>query len=138
MNDSADQFDPANFRLPEDYVPGCLNVEEQSRQAGVRRYGKRPRFQFCQFPVSVLDALIEHRANWTVLAVLTALHELWFTHPNHHNPVELTSYNLRRFGLSRWQKWDALRVLEKAGQITIERKDRKNPQVTLNWLPLVK
>jgi hypothetical protein len=83
--------------------------------------------------------MIEHRANWIVLAVVMALHELWFTHPNHNNPVRFTTYNLRRFGLSRQQKWCGLSFLEKTGQVSIQRMGPgKNPFVTLNWEPLAK
>ena len=72
-----------------------------------------------------------------VLATVLALHELWFTQPNHNNPVRFTTYNLRRFGLSRDQKWRALRFLEKIGQISIERMGTgKNPIVTLNSEPV--
>jgi hypothetical protein len=139
---NTDPFDPANLTLPEDFFDarqsGDRIGDREAKATEVRRYGKRPGFQFCQFPVSVLDALIAQRANWTAFAVLAALYELWFTNPNHHNPVELTSYNLRRFGLSRQQKWRALWVLEKSKQITVERMGNgKNPLVTLNWLPLV-
>jgi hypothetical protein len=56
-----------------------------------------------------------------------------------YNPVHFTTYNLRRFGLSRDQKWRALRFLEKIGQISITRMGAgKNPMVTLNWVPLAK
>ena len=139
MNKSADPFDPANLRLPEAFLAGRRNGDKPFKRTEVRRYGKRPGFKFCQFPVSVLDAIIEQRGNWSVLAVLVALHELWFTHPNHHNPVEFTSYTLRRFGISRQQKWKALWVLEKSGQITVVRRGSgKNPHVALNWLPFAK
>src|SRR5262249_7099498 len=102
--------------------------------AEVRRHCSRPGFKFCQFPVSVLNALITQRANWTAFAVLVALHELWFTHPNHYNPVELASRKLLRLGLSKGQKYRGLKSLEKSGQISVERRARKNPLVTLNWL----
>ena len=138
QTEAFDPFDPDNLRLPEEMRRQAQSAD-QRKTTGVSRYGKRPRFKFCQFPVAVLDALIGQRANWTAWAVLVALHELWFTHPNHHNPVHFTSYNLRRFGISRWQKWRALTVLEKSVQITVERMgEGKNPLVTLNWLPLAK
>jgi len=65
--------------------------------------------------------------------VVVALHELWFTHPNHNNPVHFTTYNLRRFGLSRHQKYRALDFLETIGQVAVERRSGKNPMVTLQW-----
>jgi hypothetical protein len=64
------------------------------------------------------------------------LYEEWFAHPNHYNPVTLTSYALRRFNISRHQKSRALSVLEKSDVIYVYREKRKNPLVTLTWLPL--
>jgi hypothetical protein len=132
-NTSIDPFDPANFRLPEEYLARS-NGDGKSKLTKVRRYGNRPRYQKCVLPLTLLDAMVEHRAHWTVLAAVLALHELWFTHPNHNNPVPFTTCNLRRFGLSRDQKWRALRFLEKIGQVSIKRMGSgKNPFVTLNW-----
>jgi hypothetical protein len=129
---SEDQFDPANLRLPDDFLAGKGNPK-------VRRYANRPRYTRCVLPLTLLDAMIDHRANWIAFAVVVALHELWFTHPNHNNPVHFTTYNLRRFGLSRQQKWRALVFLERIGQVSIKRIGRgKNPMVTLNWEPLAK
>ena len=134
---SLDLFNPVNLRLPEAYRVG--NGEIQTRTTKVRRYGNRPRYRKCVLPITLLDAMIEHRANWIVLAVVMALHELWFTHPNHNNPVHFTTYNLRRFGLSRQQKWRGLSFLEKIGQVSIQRMGPgKNPLVTLNWEPVAK
>jgi hypothetical protein len=132
-SESTHPFDPTRFRLPEDYLASRFDGEKKSE---VRRHGNRPGFKFCQFPVSVLNALIMQKANWTAFAVLVTLHELWFTHPNHYNPVELTSRKLCRFGLSKGQKYRGLKSLEKSGQISVERRARRNPLVTLNWLPL--
>jgi hypothetical protein len=131
---STDPFDPANFVFAKEYFETGRAAGNGNTTARVRQHGSRPKYQKCVFPLTLLDALIEHRANWTVLATVVALHELWFTHPNHNNPVHFTTYNLRRFGLSRQQKWRALRFLESIGQISIQRMGPgKNPMVTLNW-----
>jgi hypothetical protein len=124
---SGDQFDPANLRLPEDFL-----AENGKRK--VRRYHNRSRYDRCVLPLTLLDAMVDHHAHWTVLAAVVALHELWFTNPNHNNPVRFTTYNLRRFGLSRHQKWRALWFLEKIGQVSVKRMGTgKNPMVTLKW-----
>jgi len=129
---SEDAFDPANLRLPEDFLAG--NGKKKSKQTKVHRYHNRPRYNRCVLPLTLLDAMVDHRAHWTVLAVVLALHELWFTSPNHNNPVHFTTYNLRRFGLSRHQKWRALWFLENVGQVSVKRMGTgKNPLVTLNW-----
>jgi hypothetical protein len=142
QNDAFDPFDPINWRMSDeqlrDWQNNRWNGKAISSPGKVERYGKHPKFTFYQLPVAVLDALIEQHAGWRELAVLCALYEIWFVHPNHHNPVQLSSYTLRRFGISRWQKWKALQVLEKTKQIRVERMGKgKNPKVTLNWLRVV-
>lgn len=69
-----------------------------------------------------------------VSVVLGALYEAYFRNFK-CNPVRLTSCGLKQRGLSRYQKLRALRLLAKAGFITIHQKPGKNPLVTLNWLP---
>ena len=66
---------------------------------------------------------------------MAALYEMWYR-DCHYNPVKLTSRALRKYGVSRWQKYRALKVLEKSGWIWIEREPRKSPFVTMKWLPL--
>jgi len=73
------------------------------------------------------------------LTVLLVLYETWFLDLGHKNPVKLTSVSLRPYRISRGQKDRALKVLEKYGAITVSRRPRKNPLVTLNWpLPFMK
>jgi hypothetical protein len=137
MNKSLDPFDPANLPFPKDFLAGS---GEKQAKTKVHRYGNRPRYDRCVLPLKLLDAMIEHHANWTALAAVGALHELWFTHPHHNNPVHFTTYNLRRFGLSRDQKWRALSLLEKIGQISITRMGAgKCGSVALNYeeLPVI-
>jgi hypothetical protein len=89
--------------------------------------------------VPVLDEILEATLTnrMTVLAVLATLYELWFTRFN-QNPVRLTSYSLRKYGISRHQKIRVLKLLERSGQIAVERSRGENPLVTLKWLPLQK
>jgi hypothetical protein len=47
------------------------------------------------------------------------------------NPVPLTNVRLEQCGLTRNQKVRALAVLEKAGLIRVERRERRNPLVYL-------
>lgn len=73
------------------------------------------------------------------LTVLFVLYETWFLDWEHKNPVRLTSESLRAYGISRGQKNRSLKILEEYGAVTVDRKLRKNPVVTLNWrLPFVK
>jgi hypothetical protein len=92
--------------------------------------------QFFQFPAVVLEKIIltTHNAE---LAVLAQLYETWFINFK-KNPIKLTSTSLKRYGISKDQKWRALQSLEKSGQITVERRTKKNPLITLNWQALKK
>jgi hypothetical protein len=73
------------------------------------------------------------------LSVLYVLYETWFLDLEHKNPVKLTSESLRPYRISRGQKDRALKVLEEYGAITVNKRPKKNPLVTLNWpLPFVK
>jgi hypothetical protein len=45
--------------------------------------------------------------------------------------VTLTQAALKQHGLGRWVKYDALRSLERAGLVSVRRRDRKSPEVTL-------
>jgi hypothetical protein len=45
--------------------------------------------------------------------------------------VVLTQAALKQHGLGRWAKYRALKALESAGLVSVRRRDRKNPQVTL-------
>jgi hypothetical protein len=43
----------------------------------------------------------------------------------------LTQAALTQLGISRWEKYDALESLEKAGLISVHRRPKKNPEITL-------
>ena len=63
-------------------------------------------------------------------AILAAV--LWYLHKlRRENPVRLTQVTLNDFGVSRQAKYRGLRHLEQAGLITVNRRNRKNPEVTL-------
>jgi hypothetical protein len=120
-----------DFRRPPGYT-------ETSVKKNPAKNARKFQQEFCKFPVPVLHALIEKRGNWTVLAIVTVLLETWYIDPIHHNPVTLTSTALSRFGVSRQQKWRALKILESTPYFRIEQQPGKNPIVRLEWLPKVK
>jgi hypothetical protein len=66
---------------------------------------------------------------------MAALYEIWYR-DNHYNPLALTSKSHRKYGMSPNQKLRALKFLEKSGWVQVERECKKNPLVTLKWLPL--
>lgn len=117
-----------------------VSTENGNKVSPVRRYKKQGKVKWYRLEASVLDqafATADARRNaWSILAILMALFELWYTDSNHRNPVALTSYNLQRFGLTRWQKYRALQILEGAKVIIVDRTAGKNPLITLTWLLL--
>jgi hypothetical protein len=46
-------------------------------------------------------------------------------------PFTLSNSMLHMSGVSRWQKWRALRELQELGLITIERRSRKSPGINV-------
>jgi hypothetical protein len=135
MPHGVDRPDPAAWVYkPEDVAAWQQAQKEPRKPASVRQAKERRRF--CMFPVEVLAAISKAGGSRTaVLGILSALYELWFKQSN-RNPIQLTSLSLRKYGVSPDQKLRALQVLEKSGQISIDREPRKNPLVTLKWLPL--
>jgi hypothetical protein len=123
-----DTFNLENYKLSEDNT---------SAPTAVRRYKRQERVRFYQFSTEVMDKLFT-ATRCPALAVLLALEDLWFTDFDHRNPIKLTSYNLQRFGLSRGQKYRALKALETAKLISVDRINGKNPVVMLLWRPPAK
>ena len=132
-----------DFRLPEEFLQEHFsdNGNTTTRPSAIRRYKTQHPIKYYQFPPWVVDQAFttpEARRNaWSVLAILLALEELHFKDSYHRNQQRLTTCNLQRFGLTRWQKLRALRILEKARVITVCRTHGKNPLVTLLWHPSV-
>jgi hypothetical protein len=135
MNEPYDPLAPENICLSPEQMAALQAVQAKPPKS-VSRYGKQPKIKFHMFPTVLLHDLIRQKAHWSVFAVLTVLYTEWFTHPNHYNPVVLTTRAVRQFGVSRWQKYQALLFLERTGLIQVFREKRKNPLVTLTWLKL--
>jgi hypothetical protein len=87
----------------------ALQAAARTKDKAAPSKSKHERFpkgmQFIPISLAVWDRLLELKAGWVVWAVVRALYQTWFTDPNHHNPVTLTAYALREFGLTRWQKY---------------------------------
>jgi hypothetical protein len=138
--------------IPEDLSELQMPIEWMARPNGsrngkkpataVRRYKKHGRIRYYALDANVFDRAFatpeaKHNA-WCVLAILVALYELWYLDIARRNPVKLTSENLRRFGLTRKQKYQGLKILEGAKLILVDRTPRRNPMVTLMWKPVIK
>jgi hypothetical protein len=130
--ESLDRLELKDLGLPDSF----LKPPQRASNGESRHQPKSGGFRFYQFSIKVLEDIAE-MTGCAPLIVLLALYRLHF-HSFRQNPVRLTSESLRNHGLSRHQKRRALSFLEKTGHITVQRQHRKNPLVTLNWLPIRK
>jgi hypothetical protein len=90
--------------------------------------------EFYQFPKPVLIVIIQS-GYMPALAVAAVIHETWYK-SFQRNPIILTSTHLGKFRISRGQKLRALKILEQSGYFLVKRLPRRNPSVTLKWLPI--
>jgi hypothetical protein len=90
---------------------------------------------FARIPHTKGLALHQHNigsVRWTILLELDRL----IFEARGRNPVSLTNHHLRQYGVDRAGKWRALRKLEAAGVIAIERRGRESPLITHLWFPV--
>jgi hypothetical protein len=128
-----------DFILSADQIAGIRGKQASGRNGqAVHRRPKQSALQFYKFPAEVMRKLIESNLEITraVLVILLALFEENYRDYDHRNPVRLTSWRLREYGISPTQKKKALETLEKAGSIVVRRRRGENPMVTLRWLPI--
>jgi hypothetical protein len=127
---SVDPFDPANLQLPEEIVSRLEKTRKSMLDNGEVRIRRQSRgFTFYRFSAKELES-IAITIKSPVLITLCVLYR--FRVKTGRNQVILTSKILRNFGLSRHQKFRALKLLEKAGYISVEWAKGKNPQITFN------
>jgi hypothetical protein len=70
-----------------------------------------------------------------VVTYRVALHLLYRHWKAHGHPISLANGVLQMEGVARTTKWRGLRELEQLGLITIERRPRKSPLVTVHAQP---
>jgi hypothetical protein len=136
MQDPLTPTDDLEFGLPDDFI-ATLKLKAQSPPKAKAPLKVKDLFQFYKLPTRVAEdvgKLADEHGTPAPLLVLLALYKAWFA-SFQTNPVKLTTYSLRTFGVTRDQKRRALQLLETTGHITVFREARKNPQVALNWLP---
>jgi len=102
--------------------------------SGVDRSADKAGFEYCGFPRWVMDRLLSLNNPKTALAVLVCLYEIYFRDLEHRNPIKLTTFKLKKYGISKDQKARALKNLERLKIVSVERKPRKNPEVLFRWL----
>jgi hypothetical protein len=120
--------------------------EEQLREFAARRRDgdrkperkKKSRAQFIQVPLAICHKLVDEKANRFIWAMVCALSETWFTtgrHNQHLNPFPLDRCAAEKWGLTRLQKFRALKFLTRIRLIAVNRRNPKTSLVTLTWVP---
>ena len=125
MNIEDDSVDWANLGLPPDLATQAQTTQAKPKAAAVRRSAQ----QFLKFPNAWLDRLEKIKAKGCTYRVATRLlYRAWRTN---RLQFDLANVALRERGISRHNKWTALRELETAGLVVVERRPRKSPVVHL-------
>jgi hypothetical protein len=88
------------------------------------------------FPADAMETLCAQKQDAT-LSVLLNIVRHWF-YNFQQNPIKLATTEIKGFEVSKNQKARALTALEEAGFVTVQRRPRKSPLVTLNWKPTKK
>jgi hypothetical protein len=120
------------FDLTELYVP-AVSAEKFSNAPTSTADGQREwvdgKFLRGPIPLSWLSRLCRLNGGKVVATGLA----IWFQAglQRAREGIRLTSKGLKRFGVTRQAKWEALKALEVAGLIAVERKGKKSPLVTV-------
>ena len=117
-----DPFDPANLRID----PTDPAFAPEPDAPNPKRKGKWKR-QFTRFPYAWQVRLQDCKAGSTYRLALYLLYEHW---RNGGRRIRLSNGVLAAEGVDRTTKWDGLRILERAGLVRVERRQRKAPLVT--------
>jgi hypothetical protein len=88
---------------------------------------RRSDLQFVKVPLMWKDRLAKAGAHGATYAL--ALHLLYHDWKSNESPIKLSNTALADDGITRWQKWRALRELEQLGLAVVERRPRKSPIV---------
>jgi hypothetical protein len=105
-----------------------LTPERLAKLAVVPRKIQKRRQHFVQVPLAWAERLSKahHIATYRV-----ALHVLYRQWKGGGVPFTLSNTAMMAEGVTRWRKWDALRELEQLGLITVERRSRRSPRITV-------
>jgi hypothetical protein len=105
-----------------------LRPEADENWAVVPLKIRRRRRHFVKVPWAWVEKLAEARYISTYRVALHVLYRDWETHGE---AFTLSNGALAMEGVSRRQKWRALEELEGLGLISIERRRRKTPRITV-------
>jgi hypothetical protein len=114
--------------------PSCLSLDQtgMARLNGRRRRGRQPPPMQDKFIKGPLDFVWFSEARQLGVTALWVGLGLWFLRGlRRSNSFIVSNLMMREWGVKSDAKSRALRALEKAGLITIERRGKRSPQVTL-------
>jgi DNA-binding MarR family transcriptional regulator len=89
----------------------------------------RRRKHFVQFPLPWVERLAGSSSAGTYRVALHLLYRHW---KNGGQPFSLGNQTLEKEGVDRYAKWRALDELEQLGLISIERRPRRSPRITVH------
>jgi hypothetical protein len=118
MKDDDDPFDLKKLRMKPEPIAG--------RQITPRKIAKR-REHFIMVPFGWLERLNGARGG----TILLALHLLYLNWKQKGRPFKLANGMLKIDGIGRTVKWRGLADLERRGLVSIERRKRKSPVITI-------
>jgi hypothetical protein len=115
-----DRLDLDDLKLPPEMV--C------ERPVGIPERIKKRQRQFVQLPLALVDKVACHSRDKTFAVLCYLLHENW---KQGGGPIKVPNGFLNKLGVGRGAKSRALKKLERLGIISVERRDRKSPIVTI-------
>jgi hypothetical protein len=118
-----------DFRLSPEQIAAAMKQQLATKLAPQK---SKHEIEFYQFPKVVVDALARAN-NAPAWALAAAVYKGWYKDRKHRNPVKLTSTLLVEFGVSKDQKFRALKILEETGQFLVEHSRGRNPLVMMKW-----
>ena len=105
-----------------------LTSEMLEKFAAVPRKTQKRRQHFVKVPGTWVERLATARYIATYRVALHALYRHW---KGHGMSFTLSNTAMVDEGVSRHRKWEALGELEQLGLITVERRKRRSPRVTV-------
>ncbi len=116
-------FDPTDFQLPQEAMGAA------AKKAGTRRHGLVTGEPFIKGPIDV--AWMAKARTLGVSALWVGL-SLWHLKGLRHSDSFIVSNRMmKKFGVEPDAKTRALRRLENAGLIAVERRVKRNPKITI-------
>jgi hypothetical protein len=116
---SSDGLDLDDLKLPEMVHELTIVPERVKKRKG----------QFVQLPLAWVDILSRDSRDKALAVLCHLLHLDW---KQRGGPIKVPNGFLEMIGVGRGAKWRVLNKLESLGLISIERRGRKSPIITIN------